>query len=151
MWTTNFYRSFSKNMLLYMSSRLSKIRSVHTYAMPRTVYFGSICIQFSNFFSKTLFIEQQPSDIRSFHIILFAVTVLYLHFWIADTLVRRNHKKHIEHMCIELQFLTNKPWKGNLKQFLKNWFVFMLIFIFSFSKFLYLWFKVVEWHCVSLY
>ena len=37
---TNFYKSFSKNVLLYMSSRLSKIRSVHTYAMPRTVYFG---------------------------------------------------------------------------------------------------------------
>ena len=31
-------------MLLYMSSRLSKIRSVHTYVMPRTVYFGWICI-----------------------------------------------------------------------------------------------------------
>ena len=31
MWTTNFYKSFSKNILLYMSSRLSKIRSVHTY------------------------------------------------------------------------------------------------------------------------
>ena len=26
-----------------MSSRLSKIRSVHTYVMPRTVYFGWIC------------------------------------------------------------------------------------------------------------
>ena len=43
MYTTNFYKSFSKNILLYMSSRLSKIRSVHTYAMPRTVYFGWIC------------------------------------------------------------------------------------------------------------
>ena len=44
MWTTNFYKSFSKNMLLYMSSRLTKIRSVHTYVMLRTVYFGWICI-----------------------------------------------------------------------------------------------------------
>ena len=44
MQTTNFYMSFSKNILLYMSSRLSKIRSVHTYVMPRTVYFGGICI-----------------------------------------------------------------------------------------------------------
>ena len=26
-----------------MSSWLSKIRSVHTYVMPRTVYFGWIC------------------------------------------------------------------------------------------------------------
>ena len=43
MWTTNFYRSFWKNILLYMSSRLSKIRSEHTYVMPRTVYFGWIC------------------------------------------------------------------------------------------------------------
>ena len=40
MWTTNFYRSFSKKFLLYMSSRLSKICSVHMYVMPRTVYFG---------------------------------------------------------------------------------------------------------------
>ena len=44
MWSTNFYKSFSKNILLYMSSRLSKIRSVHTYVRPRTVYFGWICI-----------------------------------------------------------------------------------------------------------
>ena len=43
MWTTSFYWSFSKNILFYMSSRLSKIRSVHTYVMPRTVYFGWIC------------------------------------------------------------------------------------------------------------
>ena len=44
MWTTNFYKSFSKKILLYMSSRLSKIRSEHTYVMPRTVYFGWICM-----------------------------------------------------------------------------------------------------------
>ena len=43
MWTTSFFKSFSKNILLYMSSRLSKIRSIHTYVMPRTVYFGWIC------------------------------------------------------------------------------------------------------------
>ena len=36
--------SFSKNILLYMSSRLLKIRSVHTYVIPRTVYFGWICM-----------------------------------------------------------------------------------------------------------
>ena len=42
MWTTNFYKSFSKNILLYMSSRLSKIRSLHMYVMIRTVYFGWI-------------------------------------------------------------------------------------------------------------
>ena len=44
MWTTNIYNSFSKNSLWYMSSRLPKTRSVHTYVMPRTVYFGGICI-----------------------------------------------------------------------------------------------------------
>ena len=43
MWTTNFYKSFSKNILLYMSRRLSKISSVHTYVMLRTVYFGWFC------------------------------------------------------------------------------------------------------------
>ena len=43
MWTTNFNKSFSKNIWLYMSSRLLKIRWVHTYVMPRTVYFGWIC------------------------------------------------------------------------------------------------------------
>ena len=48
MWTTN-YKSFSKNILFYMSSQLSKIRSVHTmYVMPRTVYFGWICILLMN-------------------------------------------------------------------------------------------------------
>ena len=47
MWTINLYKSFSKNILLYMmSSRLSKIRSVHTYVMPWTVYFGWICTFF---------------------------------------------------------------------------------------------------------
>ena len=39
-----------------MSSRLSKIRSVHTYVMPRTVYFGWICnmveSKFRDFASK---------------------------------------------------------------------------------------------------
>ena len=40
MWITNFYRSFSKNILLCMSSRPSNIRLVHRYVMPRTVYFG---------------------------------------------------------------------------------------------------------------
>ena len=43
MWTTNFCKSIYKNILLHMSSRLSKIRSVHTYVMPRTDYFGWIC------------------------------------------------------------------------------------------------------------
>ena len=43
MWTTNFCRSFSKNILFHINSRLSKIRSVHTYVIPRTVYFGWIC------------------------------------------------------------------------------------------------------------
>ena len=37
------FKEISKNILLYMSSRLSKIHSVHTYAMPWTVYFGWIC------------------------------------------------------------------------------------------------------------
>ena len=43
MCTTNFYKIFFKNILLYMNGRLSKIRSVHTYAISRTVYFGWIC------------------------------------------------------------------------------------------------------------
>ena len=45
MWTLDFYWSFFKNILLYRSSRLSKIRSVHTYAMPWTVFIGRICIK----------------------------------------------------------------------------------------------------------
>ena len=44
MWSTTFYKNFFKNISLYMSSRLSIIRSLHTYGMPRTVYFGWICI-----------------------------------------------------------------------------------------------------------
>ena len=35
--TTSFYKSIFKNILFYMSSRLSKIYSVHTHVMPRTV------------------------------------------------------------------------------------------------------------------
>ena len=33
MWATNFYKSFFKNMFLYMNGRLSQIRSVHTYGL----------------------------------------------------------------------------------------------------------------------
>ena len=43
MWTTNFYKIFFKNILLYMIGRLSKIRSLHTYAMHRMFYFESYC------------------------------------------------------------------------------------------------------------
>ena len=35
--------SFFKKKLLYMNVRVSKIRSVHTYVMTRTVYFDWIC------------------------------------------------------------------------------------------------------------
>ena len=48
MWTINFYKIFFKNIFLYMNSQLSKIRSVHTYFMTRTVYFDWICIQYSH-------------------------------------------------------------------------------------------------------
>ena len=40
MWTTIFSKSFFKNILLCMQGRQSKIRSLHTYVMPRTIYFG---------------------------------------------------------------------------------------------------------------
>ena len=43
MWTTNFHKSYNKNILLYTNVGLSKIRSVHTYVMTRTVYFDWIC------------------------------------------------------------------------------------------------------------
>ena len=46
--TTNFYKNFFKDILFYMSSRLSKIRSVHTYVMPRTAYFAWICRLWQN-------------------------------------------------------------------------------------------------------
>ena len=45
MWTTIFYKTFFKNILLYMNGRLSKTRAVHTYVMPRTVYFDWICMK----------------------------------------------------------------------------------------------------------
>ena len=35
--------TFSKNILLNTNVRLSNIPSVHTYVIPRTVYFGWIC------------------------------------------------------------------------------------------------------------
>ena len=59
-----------------MSSQLSKIRSVHTYVMPRTVYFGWICT--SRFIHKNvklkklrinyflLLVEMQPVFLESF-------------------------------------------------------------------------------------
>ena len=43
MWNKNFYKSLFKNVLLYMNGRLSKIRSVHMYAMTQTVYFDCRC------------------------------------------------------------------------------------------------------------
>ena len=39
------YKSFSQNILFNMSSRLSKIRSVHTYVMPRTVESVARCLE----------------------------------------------------------------------------------------------------------
>ena len=38
-----------------MSSRLSKVRSVHTYVMHRTVYFGWICTYLKNFTWMSMF------------------------------------------------------------------------------------------------
>ena len=43
MWNTSFCKSFFKNIALKMNGGLSKIRSVHTYVMRRTGYFGCIC------------------------------------------------------------------------------------------------------------
>ena len=43
MWTANFYKNVFKNILLYMNGRLSKTHSVHTYVIPRTVYFDCFC------------------------------------------------------------------------------------------------------------
>ena len=45
MWTVNFYKSFFKNILLYMSSRLSKIRSVHRYVFytPDGLFLLNLC------------------------------------------------------------------------------------------------------------
>ena len=37
MWTINFYKSFSKKNMLYMSSRLSKIRYLHTFILVESV------------------------------------------------------------------------------------------------------------------
>ena len=43
MWTTSFYYSFFKTILLYMNGRLSIIRSVYTYVITQMVYFDWIC------------------------------------------------------------------------------------------------------------
>ena len=37
---------FFKSILLFVNSRLSKIRSVRAYVMSRTVYFGWICMYY---------------------------------------------------------------------------------------------------------
>ena len=57
MWTTNFCKSLFKNVLLYINSRLSKIRSVHTYVMTRTVYFDCSCTMYIKIFLKKTLIE----------------------------------------------------------------------------------------------
>ena len=62
MCTTNFYRSFSKTILWCMSSRLSKICSVHTYVMPRTVYFGWICTSRTKVMKWIIFIDVSKSE-----------------------------------------------------------------------------------------
>ena len=54
MWTISLYKSFFKNILLYINGRTSKTRSVHPYVFTRTVYFDWICI----FFNKLVFIEK---------------------------------------------------------------------------------------------
>ena len=43
-WATNFYKGFSKNMLLYTNCRRSKIRLLHMYVIHRMVYFERYCI-----------------------------------------------------------------------------------------------------------
>ena len=41
--------SLSRNVLFYINGRLSNIRSIHTYVLPRTVYFDWICTPESMF------------------------------------------------------------------------------------------------------
>ena len=50
MWSTNFYQSFSRNILFYMNSGLSMIRAVHTYVILYmffwlTVYVRNVVVQ----------------------------------------------------------------------------------------------------------
>ena len=56
---------FFKNILLYMSSRLSKLRSVHMYVMPWTVYFGWICstkTMLVSFWSFWMYLSFEPKN-----------------------------------------------------------------------------------------
>ena len=77
MWTTNFSKIFSKNILFYMSSRLSKIRSVHTYVMTWTVYFGWICIASIQYFGRS----------KKYSIVCFKLLYLYISFPWLDVLI----------------------------------------------------------------
>ena len=96
MWTTSFCQSFSKNILLYMCSRLSKIRSGHV--MPRTVYFGWICIS-----NCTCFSEATRKWRKKHH------KYFLVHFW--------NRKHLLKIVFIILQYFN----LDNLKAFRWPW------------------------------
>ena len=57
MWTTYFYKIFFKNILFYMNGRSSKIRSVHTHVITRTVYFDCSCISWNSYKFKPFFMH----------------------------------------------------------------------------------------------
>ena len=50
---------------MYMSSCLSKIRSVHTYVIPRTVYFGWICNYQMHCPAQIRFSPPKPNNVAS--------------------------------------------------------------------------------------
>ena len=71
-----------------MSSRLSKIRSVHTYVMPRTVYFGWICSNLTNAsaISMMIFINEIYECIwLKKHCVMHLLSVS-VSWWIKDTI-----------------------------------------------------------------
>ena len=43
-WSVNYYKSLFENIQLHLKGQQSKIRSVYTFALTRTVYFDWICI-----------------------------------------------------------------------------------------------------------
>ena len=106
-----------------MSSRLSKIRSVHTYVMPRTVYFGWICMWLVNHY---LVLWKVFRDItEGLFLLLFKNTFWTYYFrWIASTLWLSIHfqfpmRKKADLIkftpYLEIRCLFDFPMKKNLE------------------------------------
>ena len=81
MWALNFYKRLLKNIFLYINGRSSKISSVHTYVMTRTVYFDCSCTMVStrSTVNWTIIMENATFEKRKSVILTEIVIYIELH------------------------------------------------------------------------